>query len=113
MAFSFFLVNEDTAKFAYIWEYVVKDDQLDQFCSVYGPQGAWAQLFSRASGYLSTELHRDLDEPNHFLTIDYWASREARDHFRDQFAAEFEALDQACEAFTIEERFIGDFELNR
>lgn len=104
-------MNQNTARFAYLWEYVVSESYLDKFQQVYGSQGDWVRLFSQADGYVKTELHRDANRPNRFLTIDYWASREARDRFRVQFAASFEALDKACETFTVEERFIGDFQL--
>jgi len=104
-------MNEKAAKFAYVWEYLVKDDCLTQFRLMYGPQGNWVQLFSQADGYVRTELHADINNPNRFLTIDYWTSKEARDQFRQQFAAEFAALDKTCEQFTVAERFVGDFEL--
>jgi hypothetical protein len=103
-------MNQNTANFAYLWEYIVKDHHLEQFCSVYGPQGEWVQLFSRSNEYVKTELHRDLDNPNRLLTIDYWVSREGRNRFREQHASEFAALDKACDTLTVEERFIGDFE---
>jgi quinol monooxygenase YgiN len=60
---------------------------------------------------VGTELHCDADNPNRFLTVDYWVSRAARDRFREQFASAFAALDQTCEGLTAEERFIGDFEI--
>ena len=105
-------MNGQTATtFAYLWEYVVRDDQVDEFRLIYGPRGKWVELFSRSNGYVRTELHRDTNNPSRFLTIDYWASKEARDRFREQFASEFTALDETCEALTVEERFVGDFEL--
>jgi len=104
-------MNQNTAKFAYLWEYTVPTQHQEQFCLIYGPQGKWVQLFSQSQGYVRTELHRDAHNPNRFLTIDYWVSREARDQFREQFASQFTALDHACEALTVEERFIGDFEI--
>jgi len=102
---------QTAATFAYLWEYVVTDDQVDEFRLIYGPQGKWVELFSQSDGYVRTELHRDINDPSRFLTIDYWASKEARDWFREQFASEFTALDETCEALTVEERFVGDFEL--
>ena len=104
-------MNAKTAKFAYIWEYEVRDERLLEFSQIYGPQGQWVQLFSQSSGYVRTELHRDIDKPNRFLTIDYWLSQAVRDQFREQYASEFVALDERCEALTVAERFVGDFEL--
>ncbi len=98
-----------TTSFAYVWEYVVRPEHVHEFYRTYGPHGAWVQLFSRAEGYVRTELFRDESRPNRFVTIDVWASREARDAFRLRFAAEYTALDARCEALTLSERFIGDF----
>ncbi len=97
--------------FAYVWEYVVDTNHADAFISVYGSGGKWIELFARDDGYLRTELLRDASDPNRFMTIDYWVSRDARDRFRRTFASEFDALDEACEALTLQERFVGDFNL--
>ena len=70
-----------------------------------------SSCFRNPTGYVRTELHRDINNPSRFLAIDYWASKEARDRFQEKFASEFTALDETCEALTVEERFVGDFEL--
>ena len=96
--------------FLYIWEYLVKENSVREFRHIYGPNGDWIQLFSRADGFVQTRLYHDVNNPNRFVTIDFWASKEARDRFRKDFAAEFAKLDARCESFTTEERFFGDFE---
>lgn len=105
-------MSEKKVRFAYLWEYIVKTDYLIQFHQAYGQDGDWVQLFSQSDGYVRTELLHDIDNPNRFLTVDYWVSKEARDQFRIQFAGKFVTLDEACEAFTNEERFLGDFEVD-
>jgi quinol monooxygenase YgiN len=104
-------MNETRAGFAYVWEYIVRDDYVNEFRRVYGPGGEWVELFAQADGYVRTELHRDIDNRNRFLTIDYWVSRERRAQFREEFSAEFDDLDKACEELTVTERFVGDFQL--
>ncbi len=104
-------MNETTARFAYIWEYTVRDDHLDQFRRAYGPSGKWVEFFSGAEGYITTELQHDLGDRTRFLTVDYWISKEARDEFRERHAAAFAALDRTCEALTVTEKFVGDFEI--
>ena len=94
--------------FAYFWEYRVHDDKVELFQKVYGPGGDWVQLFEKAEGYVRTDLFRDADDPARFLTTDFWISRDA---FRRKFAEAFEKLDRECEALTIEERFVGDFDV--
>ena len=43
--------------------------------------------------------------------FDFWTSKTARDTFREKYRAEFEELDERCEALTIEERCLGDFDV--
>ena len=73
----------------------------------YGPDGHWVRLFRRAAGYIGTELYQDRKEPRRYLTIDHWESLDAYDRFRQRFAAEFDAMDRRCEAFTESESELG------
>jgi len=98
-------------KFAYVWEYIVREDRVDQFVRAYGPDGDWVKLFSLDEAYLGTKLYHDLDNPNRFLTTDYWTSKTERDLFREKYAPEFEEIDRACELLTKSEKFLGDFEI--
>ena len=98
------------AQYMYAWEYEVADGHLDEFLRAYTPDGLWVQLFRRAPGYIRTELFRDRVRPSRFVTLDYWESESAWRAFRERFAAEFEALDERCEALTLSEREIGRFE---
>ncbi len=99
------------ARFAYIWEYSVRPEAVEEFVEAYGPLGDWTLLFSRSEGYIRTELVRDEQDPTRFLTIDYWRSRTDKDAFRQSFSGEFEALDRKCESYTEVEQFLGDFEI--
>jgi quinol monooxygenase YgiN len=101
------------ATFTYVWEYIVEPEKVDDFRFTYGPLGEWVDLFSQSTGYIKTELHRDLSDPCRFITVDYWISKESRDQFQRKYAEQFAALDKACELFTSEERFIGDFDLEQ
>lgn len=99
-------------RFVYIWRYVVEPTCHKGFLDNYGPNGTWARLFHRGAGYIQTVLLQDENEKNVYLTVDYWNSKADRDLFRERYAEEFLALDTACEAFTVEEQFIGDFRLS-
>jgi hypothetical protein len=103
-------VEELRMSFVYVWEYEVREDVADEFERVYSPGGEWTALFERSDAYVRTELHRDADDPCRYVTFDYWESRDERDAFRAEFAAEFEELDSECESLTEAETFIGDFE---
>lgn len=100
---------------AYIWEYRVHEDQVEAFRRAYGPRGDWVEMFRRDDGYLRTELYQDADDPQRFVTTDFWTSKAARESFRLTFKEELDELDELnelnrrCEALTVEERFLGDF----
>lgn len=93
-----------------MWEYLVKKETKSDFEQIYGPNGAWVQLFNKSEGYLGTHLHQDISNELRYLTTDYWVSKQARDAFREQFAQEFAELDRRCELLTEKELFLGDFE---
>ncbi len=93
-----------------IWRYVVRPERTGEFCLAYGSDGIWCRLFRRADGYVSTQLVRDAAEPDAFLTIDTWSSREAYAAFRARFAAEYEATDRLCGELTLREERIAEGE---
>lgn len=96
--------------FTYVWEYRGRPASIAAFEAAYGAEGPWVRLFRAHGGYLGTELLHDAADPTRWLTIDRWRSRTDRDRCREAAATEFEAIDRACEALTVEERHIGDFE---
>jgi hypothetical protein len=87
-----------------VWEFLPAPGREREFVAAYGEGGAWVALFRRGAGYLGTELRPVADRPGWYRTIDRWASAEAYAAFRDAFAAEYAAIDRACEALTAEER---------
>lgn len=98
-----------TERFAYVWQYTIRADQLSEFLAAYRPDGEWTRLFSQDPNYIKTELLRDSDRSDRYLTIDYWTSRAARDAFRENYSTEFSQLDRKCEQYTLNELFVGDF----
>ena len=95
--------------FAYMWEFDVKPDSVDEFVRLNGPDGEWAQLFSNADGYLKTEFHRDVNTQSRFVTVDYWESKTHVERFRRRCADAFEKIDRKGEALTTSERPVGEF----
>ena len=81
-------------RFSYVWEYEVRAESVPEFLRHYAPDGTWARLFRRASGYLGTDLYRDRRRSERYCTVDHWIDEAAYREFRRAFAAEFEALDQ-------------------
>jgi heme-degrading monooxygenase HmoA len=92
-----------------VWEFRVTPEHEAAFEAIYGPEGAWAELFRRDPGFLGTELLRDVAERGRYLTIDRWTSPAAFESFRRRWAEEYEALDQRCEPLTQQELAVGSF----
>jgi quinol monooxygenase YgiN len=96
--------------FTAVWEFQVKPEAISAFEEIYGPDGAWAQLFRQSPDYRGTELVRDLDRLGRYLTLDHWTSREALRRLKQDRHAEYAALDKKCESLTEREVFLGNFE---
>ncbi|MCH7691778.1 MAG: antibiotic biosynthesis monooxygenase, partial [candidate division Zixibacteria bacterium] len=77
-------------KYAYIWEYIVNPDHMDDFLNAYTPDGEWVKLFRGNPGYIKTELLCDRDNPLRFVTIDYWESADSWQAFLKDNSSEYE-----------------------
>lgn len=104
-------MNEQTvsqnATWIMVWEYHVRESHRQEFERIYGPNGDWAKLFGRATGYLGTRLLHDTEDHARYVTFDCWQSESAFQKFREQHAADYAALDQRCELLTESEKLIG------
>ncbi len=94
-----------------IWEYEVRKQFISQFVDAYGHEGDWVKLFRKCPGYIKTELKRDIENPNRFLTFDFWQSYSAFSSIKRVIRAEYEALDNRCDDYTLSENHIGVFEM--
>jgi heme-degrading monooxygenase HmoA len=92
-----------------IWQYRVRPDKADEFRNVYGPSGAWADLFGRVAGYQGTELFQSATEPDTYLTLDRWESAEAWAAFLQAHPEDYAALDLRCDSLTVAEMEVGGF----
>jgi heme-degrading monooxygenase HmoA len=72
---------------ALLFQYDVRDDE--EFEGVYGPEGEWASFFRSGTGYIGTELLKDVEVPGRYLVIDRWDSFDAYNTFvaehRDEY----------------------------
>ena len=91
-----------------VFSYEVRD--LEEFERVYGPEGEWAQFFRTGSGFVGTELLRDVEMPGRYLVLDRWETREAYNAFveakRDEYVRR---VDETTGHYEHELRF-GTFE---
>ena len=92
-----------------IWEYHVKADGIKEFERIYKPDGTWAELFRKGVGFLSTELLRDEKDPQHYLTIDRWASSEDYETFRSRWKEQYHLLDAQCTDLCERESYSGSW----
>lgn len=96
--------------YAIFWEYKVRPEQVAAFEALYGADGDWARLFSRADGYVETRLFRDTARPMYYLTIDRWLSRAAYEAFVRGSGSAYTALDRRGDALTVRESRLGAFD---
>jgi len=94
---------------ALVWTYRVKPECRSVFEAIYSPAGDWAKLFRQAAGYLGNELLRQAD--GRYATIDRWSQAADFDRFKERFRAAYDVLDKRCESITLEEQFLGCFEV--
>src|SRR5207247_11169727 len=69
--------------------FVYEVSEPEEFEGVYGPDGEWAQFFRTGSGFVGTELLRDLEQPGRYLVVDRWETREAYNEFVETHRAEY------------------------
>src|SRR5215469_12383624 len=90
-----------------IWEFDAKPGERAEFENFYGPDGEWVQLFRRSKSFLRMEIFRDRNNENHYVTMDYFASKAGYDAFMREFGQEYEALDRRCDGVSENEREMG------
>jgi heme-degrading monooxygenase HmoA len=93
-----------------VWKYRVNAEHSVEFEKIYGVNGAWADLFNKQNGYLGTELLRDPQDHEQYLTIDRWASSGDYESFLSQWKEEYKTLDKQCEGITEQETLLGKWE---
>jgi heme-degrading monooxygenase HmoA len=97
------------SEYVIVWAFRVRQEREREFVEKYGPEGSWARLFRSSSGYIRTELVRDVADHLRFLTLDYWQAEEDFNDFRKRNLAEYQRLDKEFEGLTQEEARLGAF----
>ena len=93
-----------------VWKFRPPADREDAFVEAYASDGAWAQLFAQAAGFLGTTLLRPVESNGWWLTIDRWQSFGDFERFDREFGDAYRALDEELEGIAGEEDFVGTFE---
>lgn len=92
-----------------VWEFRVHPGRATEFERAYGPEGDWARLFRRSPAYRGTELLRDSQDLERYITLDRWDAASDFEAFKAGNGDDYHALDAACEPLCSEERLIGRF----
>jgi len=92
-----------------VWEFRVQSGRAAEFERAYGPEGDWARLFRRSPAYRGTELLRDPDDPERYLTLDRWDAASDFEAFKAGNGADYRRLDEACEPLCSAEQLVGRF----
>jgi heme-degrading monooxygenase HmoA len=93
-----------------VWEFIVRKDRIEDFETLYREDGAWAELFRRSPGFVSTTLWRDIRDPRRFLVADRWTGAEGFEAFRREHDAAYRTLDERCKRLTERETEVGRFD---
>ncbi len=86
-----------------VWEYEVVPGREADFERLYGSAGAWAQLFGRSPGHLSTELYRGVSRPGRYVTVDRFSDTESWQRFLSEHGDDYAELDSRCAHLTTSE----------
>jgi heme-degrading monooxygenase HmoA len=97
------------ASFVVVWEFRIRATKRRAFERAYGPDGDWAMFFQKGKGYLGTELIRDEQDADRYLTLDFWKSQKHYERFKRQNRKIYQLIDQRCESLTANESEIGQF----
>ena len=77
----------------------------------YGPEGTWAHLFRQDPAFIRTELIHDSNQPDRYVTLDFWSSSQSYDDFMAKHESEYRSIDDRMSALTRSETKLGGFEI--
>jgi len=93
-----------------VWEYMVRPEQIEEFESLYRPDGPWVELFRKSPGFVSTTLMKDTRHALRYMIADRWTSVEAYETFKQEHAAAYRELSERGERLHRAEHEVGRFD---
>ena len=93
---------------ALVFSYEVREPAA--FERAYGADGEWAEFFRQGSGYIGTELLRDVELPTRYMVIDRWESADAYNAFAAEHRDEYMRRVDDTRFFYVQELRFGTFE---
>jgi heme-degrading monooxygenase HmoA len=91
-------------------ECTARPDRLEEFETVYGPDGAWVELFKNSPGFVSTTLMRDVRDRLRCTIADRWTSEASYEAFQQDFSTEYQPLSHRGERVHRAEHLVGMFD---
>jgi heme-degrading monooxygenase HmoA len=102
--------GEAPGVYTILWEFRVSSKRRGEFEQAYAVDGPWADLFTRADGFLGVQLLRCVEQDGRYLTVDRWRYRADFLAFQRDFRAEYSALDRRLAGMAEVETRIGAFD---
>ena len=93
-----------------IWQFEPCPGREREFAAAYASEGAWAELFQQAEGFIGTTLLAPAEPGGSWLTIDRWESKLAFEQFQASLGEAYRSLDDTLSELTAAEHFIGAFD---
>ncbi|GAB4574873.1 MAG: hypothetical protein Kow0077_23570 [Anaerolineae bacterium] len=92
-----------------VWEAIVRPEGRGQFELVFGPGGAWSNLFGKCPGFRGTTVLNDTDNPGRYLIIELWETEEQQSQAWDTYPAEYAKLESDLAHWTESRNPVGVF----
>jgi heme-degrading monooxygenase HmoA len=102
--------GEAPGVYTILWEFRVPSKRRGEFEQAYAADGPWADLSTRADGFLGVQLLRCTEQDGRYLTVDRWRCRADFLAFQRDFRAEYSALDRRLAGMAEVETRIGAFD---
>lgn len=93
-----------------VWEYMAREDRVEEFEALHRPDGAWVELLRRSPGFVSTTLMHDTRDPLRYVIADRWMSEAAHESFKRDFTPEYQELTDRAARTHRAEHLIGRFD---
>lgn len=93
-----------------VWEYMVKEDRIEDFESFYRPDGPWTALFRKSPAFVSTTLMKDRSHPRRYMVADRWTNVDVYEEFKRQNRDSYERMSERGHRFIERETEIGRFD---
>lgn len=93
-----------------LWQYKVTVENQQHFEKKYGVGGVWHALFSTSTDYLGSQLCKNVDDPQGYVLLDTWKSRDAYVDFLKKQEEAYQHLSKQLEDLYVKEIRLGDFE---